>query len=56
MAVRNIFSDSGKSPQFCQRMNYAPETTPQNEEAVRKDDTTRMLVRTNWLFFGIRHP
>jgi len=39
-----------------QRMNYAPKTTPQIEETVRKVDTTRKLVETNGPFFGIRHP
>jgi hypothetical protein len=44
--VGNIFSVWGKYFS-CQRMNYAPKTTPQIEETVRKVDTTRMLMGTN---------
>ncbi|RON38442.1 hypothetical protein BK664_13960 [Pseudomonas brassicacearum] len=55
IAVGNIFSTLGRY-RNCQRMNYAPKINPQIEETVRKVDTTRMLVDTNWPFFGIRHP
>jgi len=37
-------------------MNYAPETTPQIEETVRKVETTKMMEGTNRPLFGIRHP
>jgi hypothetical protein len=55
IAVGTIFSALGRD-RSCQPMNYAPNTNPQIEETVRKVDTTRMLVGTNWPFFGIRHP
>jgi hypothetical protein len=40
IAVGNIFASWGRYLN-CERMNYAPKTTPQIEETVRKVDTTR---------------
>jgi DNA-binding transcriptional MocR family regulator len=55
IAVGNMFFVLGKF-RNCRRINYAPKTTPQIEEAVHKVNTTRKLMGSNWLFFGIRHP
>jgi hypothetical protein len=55
ISVGNIFCAFGR-PRNDQRMNYAPETTPQIEETVRKVATTRVMEGTNGPLFGIRHP
>jgi hypothetical protein len=54
IAVGEIYSALGKY-RNSRRMDYAPKTTPQIEETVHKDDASRMLVESNWPFFGIRH-
>ncbi|PNG44636.1 hypothetical protein A1354_15945 [Pseudomonas asplenii] len=55
LVLDTLFSHLGSS-RHCQWMDYAPETTPQIGETVRKVETTRVMEGTNGPLFGIRHP